>query len=65
MAELVLPRPVSQPGEGPLDGKFWDLVESDFRRAIVRHPMMATFLGIHDHDHLLDDGTRDGVEQDI
>jgi uncharacterized protein (DUF885 family) len=61
MAELVLPRPVSQPTEGPLDGKFWDLIEADFRRTIVRHPMLATFIGIHDHDDELDDGTRDGV----
>jgi uncharacterized protein (DUF885 family) len=65
MAELILPRPASQPAEGPLDAAFWDLVETDFRRTIVRHPMLATFIGIHDHDHLLDDATRDGVEQDI
>jgi uncharacterized protein (DUF885 family) len=65
MAELVLPRPVAQPSEGPLDGKFWDLVEADFRRSLVRHPMLATFIGIHDHDDQLDDGSRDGVEQDI
>ncbi|HEX7492531.1 MAG TPA: DUF885 domain-containing protein [Candidatus Limnocylindrales bacterium] len=65
MAELTLPRPVSQPAEGPLDAGFWDLVEADFRGTLVRHPMLATFIGIHSHDHLLDDASRDGVEQDI
>jgi uncharacterized protein (DUF885 family) len=65
MAELVLPRPVSQPAEGPLDGKFWDLVEADFRRLIEDHPIYATYLGIHDGDGRLDDATRDAVVQDI
>jgi len=65
MAELVLPRPVSQPTAGPLDGKFWDMIEADFRRTVVRHPMLATFIGIHEYDDRLDDGTRDAVEQDI
>jgi uncharacterized protein (DUF885 family) len=64
MAELALPRPVSEPTEGPLDGKFWNLVESDFRRALVRHPMLATFIGIHDHDDELDDGSRDALVLD-
>ena len=65
MAELALPRPVSQPTEGPLDGKFWDLVEADFRRMIKDHPIYATYLGIHDDDGRLDDATRDAVVQDI
>jgi uncharacterized protein (DUF885 family) len=65
MAELILPRPASLPAEGPLDARFWDLVESDFRGTLVRHPMLATFIGIHDYDHLLDDGSRDALEQDI
>ena len=65
MADLVLPRPVSQPAAGPLDGKFWDLVEADFRRTIENHPVLATYLGIHDDDGRLDDATRDAVVQDI
>jgi uncharacterized protein (DUF885 family) len=65
MADLVLPRPTSQPAAGPLDDKFWDLVEADFRRAIADHPVMATYLGIHDDDGRLDDSTRDAVVQDI
>ncbi len=65
MADLVLPRPESLPSEGPLDGKFWDLVEADFRRMIANHPIYATYLGIHDHDDRVDDATRDAVVQDI
>jgi uncharacterized protein (DUF885 family) len=65
MTELVLPRPVSQPAEGPLDGAFWDLVEADFRRMIANHPVYATYLGIHDDDGRLDDATRDAVVQDV
>jgi uncharacterized protein (DUF885 family) len=65
MAELVLPRPNSQPTAGPRDTEFWDLVEADFRRAMVNHPIYATYLGIHDDDALLDDATRDAVVQEI
>src|SRR5450631_3292193 len=65
MADLVLPRPASQPTAGPRDGQFWDLVEAHFRRTIQLHPIFATYMGIHDSDHLLDDGTRDAVEQSI
>jgi uncharacterized protein (DUF885 family) len=65
MPELVLPRPASQPTEGPLDGKFWDLVEADFRHMIAIHPVIATYLGIHDGDGRLDDATRDAVVQEI
>jgi uncharacterized protein (DUF885 family) len=65
MTELVLPRPVSTPAPGPLDGNFWDLVEADFRRRIERHPIIATFLGLHDTDGRLDDASRDVVAQEI
>jgi uncharacterized protein (DUF885 family) len=65
MSDLVLPRPVSQPTAGPLDGTFWDLVEADFRRTIANHPIYATYLGIHDDDGRLDDATRDAVVQEI
>ena len=65
MADLVLPRPVSQPTAGPLDTSFWDLVEAEFRRTIENHPVLATYLGIHDDDGLLDDATRDAVIQEI
>ncbi|MGA2513728.1 MAG: DUF885 domain-containing protein [Candidatus Limnocylindrales bacterium] len=65
MADLVLPRPVSQPAAGPLDGLFWDLVEADFRRMIETHPIYGTYLGLHDGDGRLGDATRDAVVQDI
>jgi uncharacterized protein (DUF885 family) len=65
MAELVLPRPDSQPTAGPLDSSFWDLVEADFRRMIVNHPIYATYLGIHDDDSRLDNATRDAMLAEI
>jgi uncharacterized protein (DUF885 family) len=64
MSDLLLPRPVSQPA-GPLDARFWDLVESHFRHMLKDHPVFATYMGIHDLDGDLDDGTRDAVIQEI
>jgi uncharacterized protein (DUF885 family) len=64
MADLLLPRPVSQPA-GPLDDRFWDLVESHFRHMLKEHPVFATYMGIHDLDDDLDNGTRDAVIQEI
>src|SRR5512143_2180993 len=65
MSDLVFPRPVSTPAPGPLDDKFWDLVESHFRDAVRKHPIIATYIGIHDYDGQLGDGSRDAVVQDI
>ena len=65
MAMPVLPRPESKPAAGPLDGRFWDLVETNFRDLVAKHPILATFVGLHDWDHDLDDGTRDAVVQEI
>jgi uncharacterized protein (DUF885 family) len=65
MAELVLPRPVSTPAQGPLDDRFWEIVEADFRRQVDRHPILATFIGLHDADDRLDDATRDAVVEEI
>jgi uncharacterized protein (DUF885 family) len=50
---------------GPLDERFWDLVEADFRHSMVSHPIWATYLGIHDWDDRLDDASRDAVEEEI
>lgn len=50
---------------GPLDEPFYDLVEARFRRILARYPANATFLGIHDFDETLGDGTRDGVLAEI
>ena len=65
MSDLVFPRPVSTPAPGPLDGRFWDLVEAHFRDGIRKHPIVATYLGIHDYDDQLGDGSREAVEQDL
>jgi uncharacterized protein (DUF885 family) len=65
MSELVFPRPESTPAAGPLDDKFWELVEASFRDAMKRRPIIATYLGIHDYDDQLGDASRDGVAQDI
>jgi len=65
MSELVFPRPESTPAPGPLDDRFWDLIEASFRDAMRRHPIYATYLGIHDYDDELGDASREGVERDI
>jgi uncharacterized protein (DUF885 family) len=65
VAELVFPRPASTPAAGPLDGKFWDLVEADFRDRIATHPILATYVGLHDGDDRLDDASRDVLVQEI
>jgi uncharacterized protein (DUF885 family) len=65
MAELVLPRPESTPAAGPLDGKFWDVIEANFRDLVEKHPIFATYVGLHHADDKLDDATRDAVEQEI
>jgi len=53
------------PDAGPLDERFYDLVEANFRRSIIAHPDAATFIGIHTEDHRLPDGSRDAVEEQI
>jgi uncharacterized protein (DUF885 family) len=65
MAQLVLPRPESAPAAGPLDDKFWELIEADFRDRVQKHPILATYVGLHDGDGRLDDASRDAVEQEI
>ena len=65
MAELVFPRPASTPAAGAQDAHFWDLIEADFRDTVEKHPILATYVGIHDYDDRLDDGSRDVVVQEI
>jgi uncharacterized protein (DUF885 family) len=65
MPDLVLPRPESRPAAGPLDGKFWDLIEANFRDMVQKHPILATYIGLHDADDRLDDATRDALVQEI
>jgi uncharacterized protein (DUF885 family) len=57
--EPALPRPEPALDPGPLDDRFYDLVETRFRRLMQDDPIAATFFGIHDHDDRLGDGGRE------
>ena len=48
--DFPLPRPGSAADRGPLDDRFYELVEARFRRVIARPPDFATFIGIHAED---------------
>jgi uncharacterized protein (DUF885 family) len=63
--DFPLPRPAPAPDAGPLDERFYDLVEARFRRIVHDHPDLATFVGIHTEDHRLADGSRDAVLGEI
>ena len=63
--DLALSRPEPAPDRGPLDDRFYDLVESRFRRIVSDHPDFATFIGIHTEDHRLGSGERDAVLGEI
>ena len=63
--EIALTRPEPAPRPGPLDDRFYDLVEERFRRIVRDHPDFATFVGIHTEDHRLADGERDAVLGEI
>ena len=65
MAELVLPRPASTPAAGLADERFWGIVEAEFRQMVEQHPILATYIGLHEGDDRLDDATRDAVIQEI
>jgi uncharacterized protein (DUF885 family) len=65
MSELILPRPAAPSSPGPLDDRFWDIIEARFRDLVAKHPIFATYVGIHDYDDKLDDGTRDAVLGEI
>ena len=49
---------------GALDAHFESLVRERFDALMARFPVFATYLGIHDHDHRLADGSRGAIEQD-
>ncbi len=65
MIETILTRPAPAADAGPLDERFWDLVETRFRRLVEANPQMATYVGIHSHDERLPDGSRDAVIAEI
>ena len=45
------------------DARFDRTIERWFRQMLELDPEGATYLGVHDHDHRLSDGTREHVEQ--
>jgi uncharacterized protein (DUF885 family) len=63
--QIALTRPEPSRRRGPLDDRFYDLVEDRFRRIVRDHPDFATFVGIHTEDHRLADGERDAVLGEI
>ena len=62
---VALARPSAGAGVGPLDERFFDLVEARFRRVLRSNPAVATFVGIHSEDHRLGDGTREALLEEI
>jgi len=61
----ALPRPGSDATPGPLDDHLYDLVEDRFRRLVRADPILATGLGLHDHDHELGDPSRAALLDEI
>ncbi len=57
----ILPRPAPAPDRGPLDDRFYDLVEARFARLVRDNPVFGTAMGLHQDDDLLGDGSRDAV----
>ena len=60
-----LPRAESGPDAGLADTRLYDLVEARFRRTIEHDPVLGTWLGIHDADDRLGDGSREAVLAEI
>jgi uncharacterized protein (DUF885 family) len=57
----LLPRPAPAAAPGPLDDRFYDLVETRFVRLVRDNPVLGTALGLHHDDDLLGDGSREAV----
>jgi uncharacterized protein (DUF885 family) len=62
---IALTRPDPAPTPGPLDDRLYDLVEARFMRFLRDNPTVATYLGIHDHNHRLADGSREAVLDEL
>ena len=58
-AQRALPRPEAAADQGPLDDRFYDLVEARFVRLVRDNPVLGTGLGMHQDDDLLGDGSRE------
>ena len=57
----ALPRPARAAQPGPLDDRFYDLVETRFVRLVRDNPVLGTVLGLHQDDDLYGDGSREAV----
>jgi uncharacterized protein (DUF885 family) len=56
-----LPRPAPAAAPGPLDERFYDLVETRFVRLVRDNPVLGTGIGLHQDDDLYGDGGGDAV----
>ena len=65
LPSIDLPRPAPAADAGPLDAPFYDLVEARTRRVFADNPVLASYWGIHDFDHLLGDSSRDAVLHEV
>ena len=65
MTGPALPRPAPAVDRGPLDDRFYDLVEERFRRLMRDNPVAATYFGIHAYDDELGDGGRETLLGEI
>jgi uncharacterized protein (DUF885 family) len=61
----ALPRPAPAADRGPLDDRFYALVEERFRRLMRDNPVAATYFGIHAYDDELGDGGRETILGEI
>ena len=61
MPSTLLRRPAPALDRGPLDDRFYDLVEIRFARLVRDNPVLGTALGLHQDDDLLGDGTREAL----
>ena len=59
------PSPAATTGGSPADAQFDELVRRRFDAIVERAPVFATYVGLHEHDHRLGDGSRDRIEQDV
>lgn len=64
-ASMSLPRPGPAPVPGPLDDRFYDLVEARFVRLMRDNPIFATAIGLHGHDGELGDGGRETLLAEV
>jgi uncharacterized protein (DUF885 family) len=60
-ASRTFPRPAPATDRGPLDDRFYDLVEERFDRLVRDNPVFGTVIGLHRDDDVLGDASREQV----